>query len=418
MKEKVILVGLKSLANKESFDASMDELVELAKSAGAEVVSIVSQNSEPNPRTFIGSGKLKEIAEIADNMEIDTIIFNSELSGSQIKNLESITGKKIIDRTNLILDIFATRAKTTEAVLQVSLAQAEYILPRLIGYGNQLSRTGGGIGTRGPGEQQLETDRRHIRSQISRIKKRLKDQEKTRETRSKKRNDSDIPIVSLFGYTNVGKSTIMNRIMEFTDRKENSKVYADDRLFATLQTSHRHVDYKGKSFILADTVGLIEDLPVNLIEAFKSTLEEAAYADLLLIVLDGSSDNLERQISSTMSTIEELEIGHIKKLIIYNKMDKCKDKTVLNSGGISEQSIQISAISDEGIEKLLDKIKEILNEDKITKKILIPYKESNLYGRIMDKYQPIIKEARDEGIYLEVEMDIADIPKIAEYEVT
>lgn len=418
MKEKVILVGLRTLANKESFDASMDELEELAKSAGAEVVSIVSQSAEPNPRTFIGSGKIEEISELAENMEIDTIIFNSELSGSQIKNLEDITGKKIIDRTNLILDIFATRAKTNEAVLQVSLAQAEYILPRLIGYGNQLSRTGGGIGTRGPGEQQLETDRRHIRGQISRIKKRIKNQEKNRETRSKKRIDSDIPIVSLFGYTNVGKSTIMNKIMDSTDRKESAKVYADDRLFATLETSHRHVEHEGKKFILADTVGLIEDLPVNLIEAFKSTLEEAAYADLLLIVLDASSENLERQITSTMATIEDLEIGHINKLIVYNKIDECEDKSRLITGGISDKSIQISALSDGDIEKLLDKIKEILDEGKIVKKILIPYKESKLYGRLMDKYKPIKQESQDEGIYLEIEVDQADVERIAKYEVT
>lgn len=417
MKERVFIVGLKSQENESTFEESMDELWALAESAGAEVVSRIDQASQPNARTYIGSGKIEEIRELADNMEIDSVIINGELSGSQIKKLESAIGKKILDRTNLILDIFATRARTNESVLQVSLAQAQYMLPRLEGYRDHLSRTGGGIGTRGPGEQQLETDRRHIRNQIARIKKKLKEVEKNRQVTSKRRNDGQIAKVSLIGYTNVGKSTIMNQIIDLSDKDQESKVYADDRLFATLQTSHRSIDYGGNKFILADTVGLIEDLPINLIEAFKSTLEEASYSDLLLIVIDASTDNVSRQLSSINNLIEDLQIGEIDKVIVYNKIDLCDEPIDLNRGELASDSIQISAKNDDDIIRLLETIVDKLKANKHKMKLLIPYKDYSIYSKLLDQYPANSNNPVDEGMVLEIEVDNSWVDKLKKYEV-
>lgn len=412
MKEKSIIIGLETEDNFKDYDQSMEELRALAESAGAEVLARADQKGRPNPKTFIGSGKLEEIKEMSENMEVDSLIFNTELSGSQIRNIESKTGKKIVDRTNLILDIFAQRARTKESVLQVSLAQSQYILPRLAGYGKELSKTGGGIGTRGPGEQQIETDRRHIRAQISRIKKALEVQEKNRQTRSKRRRESPIALVSLVGYTNVGKSTIMNKVIDLVeDDKEG--VYADDRLFATLETSHRRVDYKGTSFVLADTVGLIEDLPVNLIEAFKSTLEEVRDSDLILVVLDASTDNINRQLSSITKTLEDMEAGDTKRILVYNKVDK--DQGLRPK--LDDMTIDISAYKDEDIVRLLDEIKDILDQDKTFARLLIPYKDADLYAKLRDRYSDLKADHLDEGVFIEANLTKKEYERLKKYEV-
>ena len=412
MKEKSIIIGLETDDNYKDYDQSMEELRSLAESAGAEVLARADQRGRPNPKTFIGSGKLEEIKEMAENMEVDSLIFNTELSGSQIRNIESKTGKKIVDRTTLILDIFAQRARTKESVLQVSLAQAQYILPRLAGYGKELSRTGGGIGTRGPGEQQIETDRRHVRAQISKIKKSLEVQEKNRQTKSKKRRESPISLVSLVGYTNVGKSTIMNKVIDLVEADKDG-VYADDRLFATLETSHRSVNYKGTPFVLADTVGLIEDLPVNLIEAFKSTLEEVRDSDLILVVLDASTQNINRQLSSITKTLEDMEAGDTDRLLVYNKVDM--DQGLRPK--LDDKTIDISAYKDEDITRLLDEIKEILDQDKILVKLLIPYKDADLYAKLRDKYSELEADHLDEGIFLEANLTKKEYERLKEYEV-
>lgn len=404
MSEKVLIVGLKMPENRYSYEDSMQELEALAESAGAEVLGRVDQSADRiDSKTFIGSGKAIEIGEMAENMEIDTVIINHELSGSQIKNLEDVIGKKIIDRTNLILDIFALRAKSVESVLQVELAQANYRLPRLVGYRNYLSRTGGGIGTRGPGEQKLETDRRHIRREIASIKSRLKKQVDNREITRKQRKESELPVVALLGYTNAGKSTIMNRLIEYTGRSGDKKVYADDRLFATLDTRHiRIVPEEYESFILADTVGLIRDIPVNLIEAFKSTLEEIKYADLILVVLDASGENLDRQKSAINETIEDLKIGDIPIIEVYNKMDLVGDDLLLNSNSKENEVIYISALEDIGIEKLLQSIDGVLNKDSIEVEIVIPYSEPALINRIIEKYKPQNKKTVDNGMQMRI----------------
>ena len=404
MSEKVLIVGLKMPENRYSYEDSMQELEALAESAGAEVLGRVDQSADRiDSKTFIGSGKAIEIGEMAENMEIDTVIINHELSGSQIKNLEDVIGKKIIDRTNLILDIFALRAKSVESVLQVELAQANYRLPRLVGYRNYLSRTGGGIGTRGPGEQKLETDRRHIRREIASIKSRLKKQVDNREITRKQRKESELPVVALLGYTNAGKSTIMNRLIEYTGRSADKKVYADDRLFATLDTRHiRIVPEEYESFILADTVGLIRDIPVNLIETFKSTLEEIKYADLILVVLDASGENLDRQKSAINETIEDLKIGDIPIIEVYNKMDLVGDDLLLNSNSKENEVIYISALEDIGIEKLLQSIDGVLNKDSIEVEIVIPYSEPALINRIIEKYKPQNKKTVDNGMQMRI----------------
>lgn len=404
LKENVIIVGLKLPENRLSFEDSMNELEALAESAGAEVIGRVDQSADRiDAKTYIGSGKALEIKELAENMEADSIIINHELSGSQIKNLEDTIEKKIIDRTNLILDIFALRAKSVESVLQVELAQANYRLPRLTGYRNYLSRTGGGIGTRGPGEQQLETDRRHIRRQISAIKDRLQKQVDNREITRKQRKSSELPVVSLLGYTNAGKSTIMNRLIEYTGRDSEKKVYADDRLFATLDTRHvRIMPQNQDSFILADTVGLIRDIPVNLIEAFKSTLEEIKYADLILVILDSSSENLDRQKEAISDTISDLEVGHIPTIKVYNKMDMVDDSLMINADSKSEHSIFISALEDEGIEKLLEEIDSVLNEDMVDAKIRIPYDDPVAANYIIDNFNTSDRITTEDGIEMNV----------------
>lgn len=415
MNEKAILVGLELEGNRGSFEVSMDELESLAESAGAQVHFVLTQSSSRiDPRYYIGSGKVDEVRSLVEDYEIDTVIFNNELSGSQIKNLEEKINAKIIDRTNLILDIFASRAKTTEAVLQVELAQAKYMLPRLQGYGNYLSRLAGGIGTRGPGEQQLETDRRHIRRQIKNISDSLIRQEKNRELNRQRRFKSQIPVVSMVGYTNVGKSTIMNQILKQTGSLEDKQVYADDRLFATLETSHRRIESEETPpIILADTVGLIRDLPIELVEAFKSTLEEISYSDLLMVVLDASTEDLSRQEKTIRETISDLKGDSIKKVFVYNKIDLVNHKPITRPEQ-NKDSIFISANSDKDIEELIAFIGKKLNENKSLTKVLIPYREGKLINDLIESHKPE-KKVLDEGMLLELHLDDEELERLGEY---
>ncbi|MBR6798501.1 MAG: GTPase HflX, partial [Firmicutes bacterium] len=283
---RAILVGLQT---REDITHSMDELEGLAEADGVEVIGRVIQSLErPNTATFIGKGKVEELAEMCANMEADTVIFNDELSGVQLRNLEEAVGVRVIDRTILILDIFADRATSREGKLQVELAQLQYRMPRLTGFGKSLSRLGGGIGTRGPGEKKLETDRRHIAGRIDDIKAELKKMNKNRAVQRAGREKSNIPVVALMGYTNSGKSAVMNKLLEMTEREEKV-VMSQDMLFATLDTQHRKISLDpGAEFILIDTVGFVSKLPHSLVEAFKSTLDEVKYADLLVHVVDSA----------------------------------------------------------------------------------------------------------------------------------
>lgn len=356
--EKVILVGIEKQNEEESFRYSMDELEQLVENAGGKVVAQVSQKREHIDRkTVIGKGKVNELRNLAEELEAQTIVFNQELSPSHVRNLQEEVETKVIDRIQVILDIFALRARSKEGRLQVQLAQLSYILPRLAGQGINMSRLGAGIGTRGPGETKLETDRRHIQRQMTDIKKELKKIEAHRERSREQRKQSNIFQMGLIGYTNAGKSTILNKLTD-------SDTYQKDQLFATLDPLTRKFDLPtGMEVTITDTVGFIQDLPTQLIEAFKSTLEESADVDLLLHVVDASADNMEAHEQTVLSLLNELEMSHIPTLTVYNKSD-------LAEGPIKASlypNCIISAIDEEDIETL----KETLSEE--MRKLLEPY---------------------------------------------
>ena len=369
-KEKVIIVHLNLNEKDQLVESKVKEIEELARSANCIPVAHVIQNSGSiNPSTYIGSGKAKEIRDMGQSLEFDAVIFNNELTGSQMKNLEDIIDCKIVDRTGLILDIFARRAKTREAKLQVSLAQLEYRLPRLMGFRNYLSREGAGIGTRGPGEQKLETDRRTIQKEISRIRHQLKDAKEKRLIKSNRRRSSALPIVSLIGYSNVGKSTILNALTnKYSDM--DKKVYSDDLLFATLDVSARKIKLENdKEIIVTDTVGFVSDLPTKLIESFKGSLEEIEISDLLIIVVDANNQDLEGQIDATRQVLKDMDIGDKKILYCFNKIDLNPDFKYFSYG---DELIYMSA-KDDDISILAKKIEEMLFSDFNYYKIRVGY---------------------------------------------
>ncbi|MCK5762071.1 MAG: GTPase HflX, partial [Candidatus Izimaplasma sp.] len=319
---KAILVGA-DLKNDNLINYYMDELKSLAAARNIEVLYTITQSiNRITANLYIGSGKVKEIKTFGDNLGADIIIFNNELSGSQIRNLEKEIGIRVIDRTLLILDIFASRAKTKEAMLQVEIAQLEYMLPRLSGLSESLGRQQGGIGSRGPGEKKLELDRRRIESERSRLKKELSEIVKARKIQRRNRTKSNIKKIAIVGYTNAGKSTLLNALIEYTHRDIDKQVFVENMLFATLETSTRHIVLNNnKQFIATDTVGFVSNLPHNLIESFKSTLEEITEADFLVHIVDTSNEFYEKQIEVTNNTLKEIGVHDIPVIYIYNKYD-------------------------------------------------------------------------------------------------
>ena len=319
--ERVLIVGVE-LQGMENFDMSMEELASLAKTAGAEVVGVYTQKREKyDSKTFVGSGKLEEIAQMVDADEVSTVVVNNRLTPRQNVNLEEILGVKVIDRMQLILDIFAMRARSHEGKLQVHLAQLKYLLPRLVGQGIMLSRQAGGIGSRGPGESQLELNRRSVRNQITDIERQLKAVEKNREVVREKRLESPIFKIGLIGYTNAGKSTIMNALTSKTQ-------YEADELFATLDATTKSIHLTGNLQVtLTDTVGFIQDLPTELVTSFKSTLEESKNVDLLVHVIDASDPNHEEHEKTVLQIMNDLEMLEIPRLTLYNKADKVENFT-------------------------------------------------------------------------------------------
>ena len=399
--ERVITVGTDIGAYPNSLETSMKELDELCYADGAEVIGQMTQNLEKfNPKYLIGKGKVKEIKEMAENLEADAIVFNDELTGIQLRNLEDTIKKKVVDRTNLILDIFALRASTYEGKLQVELAQLEYQLPRLLGI-KGWSRTGGGIGTRGPGEQIIETDRRRLLREIDKIKEKLNKAKKTRDTTRSKRMNSKIPTVSLVGYTNAGKSTILNRIKE-DDSKE---VFVKDMLFATLDPNSRKARLlSGREFIISDTVGFVSKLPTKLIEAFKSTFEEIKYSDLIVHVIDASSKDLEIAYDTTMNILQEIGIKDKKILTVFNKSDKIDLNSTTIPLKIKSQKIYISAKNDPDMNKLLKAIEENLPEQYIYTKLNFPYDDTDILYKLIERFdlKPIYKEN-----FIEIELSLS-----------
>ena len=389
-KEKALLVFIKfknykikdeNASEKKSLEEEKEELKNLALSAGAEVYEIITNLQEkPNPKYFINPGKLEEISEIVSGDEVDLVIFDDEVTPAQQANLQSKLKIKVIDRTALILDIFAQRARSREGRLQVELAQLNYLLPRLRGKGTELSRLGGGIGTRGPGESKLESDRRKIRWSINLLEKKIEQISIQRDIQRKKREKSGVFKIALVGYTNSGKSTLINILT-------NSKVLEKDMLFSTLDSTTRRLDIKtGIEVSISDTVGFIEKLPHQLIAAFKSTLEEVTKADLLLVITDISNINFEKHILSVKKVLDELKIKDKDFLLVFNKIDKVSDSKIINNARIIyRNSVFISAKNSEGIENLIKKIKDVIFSNHLKVKISIPY---NAY-----KYESMIYES-------------------------
>lgn len=410
--ERVIIVGTNIGAYPHSLETSMKELSDLVFADGAEVVGEVTQNIlKFNPKYLIGSGKVDEIKEMVELLEVDAVVFNDELSGVQVRNLEKRIKKKVIDRTNLILDIFGLRATTYEAKLQVELAMLEYQLPRLLGI-DGWSRTGGGIGTRGPGEQIIETDRRRLKREIDKIKEKLDKAKKTRDTTRTRRLDSNIPIVSLVGYTNAGKSTILNRLKD----EDSGEVSVRNMLFETLDPSSRKARLlSGREFIISDTVGFVSKLPTKIVEAFKSTLEEIKYSDLILHVIDASSEDLEIQYKTTMSILKDIDVLDKNIITVFNKVDKVNTEDInLPLKVLPEKKIYISAKNDENMDGLLKIIEDNLKEKYFDVKLKFVYSDTDLLYKLVEKFdaKPLYE---DDGIYLELKLEEREYEKVKDY---
>lgn len=418
--ERALLVGLNITTNVKKVDdidinESMEELKELAKAAGAEVVGDLIQNRPARDAAFyIGKGKVEEIKAYCDSLDATVVVFNDELSGAQIRNIEELVQRKVIDRTTLILDIFAQRALSKEGKLQVELAQLKYRLPRLYGMGGEMSRTGAGIGTRGPGEQKLEVDKRHILNKTADIRRELREVKKNRETQRSQRLKSNIPIVALVGYTNAGKSTLLNELIKtHKDYSEEKEVLSKDMLFATLDVTLRKALLPNKKeFLVVDTVGFVSKLPHDLVEAFKATLEEVHYADLIVHVVDATNDSFEIQENTTKKVLKELDADNKPTIMAYNKIDKL-DLDIYPKN--QENVVYISAKQGINMDKLMDMIQEALMENTHKVELLLPYDKGDIFSRLKNKYNIEEFEYVENGIELTVSLDEEDYSIYKDY---
>lgn len=413
--EKAILVG-------SDTRESLEELKELTKACDIPVLESVYQSRNKIDAAFyIGRGKVLEIAQLRQKLRANVVIFDDELSGSQVRNLEAAVGAKVIDRTTLILEIFARRAKSREAKIQVELAQLKYRMSRLQGLGTIMSRTGGGIGTRGPGEKKLETDRRHIKEEIYDLNDELKKIKKIRETQREKRNKESIPKVSLVGYTNAGKSTLRNALCDVAAQKEvvgKEKVFEADMLFATLDITTRAIVLKNKGVItLTDTVGFVRKLPHDLVEAFKSTLEEVIYSDLLCHVVDTSSDTALEQIKAVEEVLFELGARDKKTLLVLNKIDKATEEQLqeVKDATSEYETIEISAKEGINLEELLTLIEENLPYKMKKCEYLIPYDRSDMNSFLHRNGRVLEEEYKEDGTFMIVEVDDESYNKTKDY---
>ena len=415
--ERALIVGV-NLNQGDNFELSMKELASLAEACDMEVVGQAEQNMENvNTATYIGSGKVQEVREAAECLEADIVIFDNALSPIQLRNLQDALGKPVMDRTTLILEIFSSRAKTKEAKLQVEVARLQYMLPRLVGLHEALSRQGGGSGSmsnKGAGEKKIELDRRRLEQRLTSMKRELEEISGEREVQRKKRAHSGIPRVALVGYTNAGKSTIMNMLVNTYIGDEEKTVFEKDMLFATLDTTVRRIAPPDRNpFLLSDTVGFISKLPHNLIKAFRSTLEEVREADLLLQIIDYSDENHTEYMKVTQDTLHELGADHIPMIYVFNKADLCGMGHLAMIQG--DDKIFMSAKASDGIEALLNLIAGKLSGGYKDCELLIPYKRGDVVSYLNDNAVVYEMDYREDGVYVSANMKVSDAGKFEEF---
>ncbi|GAA2543900.1 GTPase HflX [Winogradskya consettensis] len=402
--ERVVLVGVWTEGSVSDAENSLAELAALAETAGSEVLEgLIQRRGRPDSATFIGRGKVDELRDVVIATGADTVICDGELSPSQLRNLEKQVKVKVVDRTALILDIFAQHAKSKEGKAQVELAQLQYLLPRLRGWGESLSRqgggaggSGGGVGTRGPGETKIETDRRRINQRISKLRREIKAMRTARQTKRSKRSSSGVPGVAIAGYTNAGKSSLLNRLT-------SAGVLVEDALFATLDpTTRRTAAEDGRVFTISDTVGFVRHLPHQIVEAFRSTLEEVAYADLVLHVVDGAHPDPEGQVAAVREVLSEVGADRIPELLVINKVDAADEETILRLKRAWPDAVFASARSGQGIPEVHAAIAQRLPRPAVDLRILLPYDRGDLVARIHRQGQVLDTRHTDEGSELRV----------------
>lgn len=396
-KEKIILIAV-STSDEDDTVQSLDELEELGQTAGAETVAKIIQNREKaHPGTYIGKGKIEDAKKLIQNTKADTVVCDDELSPAQYHNLEEALEVKVIDRTVMILDIFAKRASTSEGKLQVELAQLRYRASHLVGGRSELSRLGGGIGTRGPGEQKLEMDRRLIKERITQVRKELEHVKHVRELTRKKRQENPVPVIAIVGYTNAGKSTLLNKLT-------GAGVLSEDKLFATLDPVTRKLELEtGGELLFTDTVGFIRKLPHHLIQAFRGTLEEAKYADVILHVADCSNPDMDAQMYTVYDTLEKLGINDKKIVTAFNKIDLVDDDVQLKDLK-ADKTVKISAKKGTGLDALVNALEETLKEGKRILEKVFSYSEASKINEIYKIGQIIEEDYRGDGIYMKAEI--------------
>jgi len=407
-RERAVLVGFyRDSRLRAAEEESLEELAELTTSAGGEVAdALIQERPKPDPAYLVGQGKLEEIRESLMIEQANLVIFNEDLTPAQLRNLEQSLDTKVIDRAELILDIFAQRARSSEGKLQVEVAQLEYLLPRLTGRGVQLSRLGGGIGTRGPGETRLEVDRRRIRSRIARIKSELARLEERRGLQRQKRRGVPIPMVSLVGYTNAGKSTLFNRLT-------NERAFVSSRMFATLDPLVRRISFdSGQEVLLSDTVGFIRKLPPTLVAAFHATLEETVQANLLLHVIDASRENYEELREAVYQVLEDIGADSTNILEVYNKIDELEDEPHVET---KKEYVLVSAQTGEGIESLRGKMSEMVNRGLRAVDLLLPLNRGDIVSQIRDRAIVEKEEYSESGIRLRAALTPADLGRFQEF---
>lgn len=404
--ERVILVGV-SLPGQEDVERSLDELAELAATAGAEAVGRMTQARDQfHPGTYVGKGKVEELKDLIWELEATGIICDDELSPIQMKNLQDELNVKVMDRTLVILDIFAGRASTNEGKIQVELAQLKYRATRLTGFGTSLSRLGGGIGTRGPGEKKLEIDRRLIKNRIAQLNRELADVKRHREITREQRSKSNIPVAAIVGYTNAGKSTLLNTLT-------GAGILAEDKLFATLDPTTRSLKLPSRQeVLLTDTVGFIRKLPHHLIDAFRSTLEEAKYADMILHVVDASNPQMDEQMYTVYETLQNLGVKDKPVITIFNKQDKIEDPQVVRDFK-ADYIVKISAKQGTGLEELTETIEAVLREQKLALEGILDYKDAGLVQLIRKFGELQEEEYREDGIFVRAYVPVEVYNKVS-----